>query len=300
MEHYTQANNLFITDELPVTYDKVQTQILVEKMYNKKQQRNLLRQCFKDILEPVKDKVLDENIVLDTLGILAIRQEIYVSSLVEMLIDKHQIDKSKQDIATCIVQAGTLGLYNGVVVNKNLKLFSKFSLAEKTLEILKQYQYLPPMIVPPLKVNQRNNNKGSGYYTIGSDSLILNANHHNNHISTDTLDTLNSIELTLNVDVIKTVRNNWSDLDKQREDESEQDYEDRVRAFENFEKSFMKTSAYLVNQGNKFYLTHKFDKRGRVYCCGYQANYQGNTFQKAVIEFNNKDLITEDVHWFEF
>lgn len=298
MKDYIQANNPFIIDELPVSYDKVQTQLLVEKMYNKKQQRNLLRKCFANVIEPIKDQLQSETIVLDILGILALRQEIYASSLVEMLVEKSQVDTSKKEIATAIVQAGTLGLFTGLVVNNNLKLVSKYSLHEDVNSILKQYQYLPPMIIRPCSLNQKHNNKGSGYLTIGSDSLILNNNHHTNDICIDTLEVLNSTELCLNIDVIKQIRNSWSNLDKPKEGETDEDYQQRVKAFEEFEKAFMKTSAYLVNQDNLFYLTHKFDKRGRIYCNGWTVSYQGNSYQKAVIEFKNKKPITNNVNWF--
>jgi DNA-directed RNA polymerase len=37
--------------------------------------------------------------------------------------------------------------------------------------------------------------------------------------------------------------------------------------------------------GNRFWLTHKYDKRGRTYCQGYHVSYQGNDYNKACIEF---------------
>lgn len=292
MNNYVKAVDLFVAEEIPTSYDKVATQILVEKMYNKKQQRNLLRKCFKPIIEPIQDKLSNVDIVLDVMGILAIREEIYITSLIEMLIEKHQIDQSKIEIAQAIIEGGYYGLYTGTVLNNNVKLYTKYNLSENTLQIINQYQYLLPMIVPPLLL-QKKNNRGSGYLTIGSDSLILNDNHHNLDICLDTLNKLNSTELSLNIDLIKTVRNHWSGLDAQAEDETEEEYLERVIAFERFEKQFMHDSAYLVNQDNKFYLTHKYDKRGRIYSCGYTINPQGNSYQKAVIELSNKELIND-------
>ena len=43
--------------------------------------------------------------------------------------------------------------------------------------------------------------------------------------------------------------------------------------------------------GNKFYFTHKVDKRGRLYCQGYHINYQSASYKKAMIELANKEII---------
>ena len=38
-------------------------------------------------------------------------------------------------------------------------------------------------------------------------------------------------------------------------------------------------------QEEPFYLTHKYDARGRVYCQGYHLSYQSDDFTNALIEF---------------
>jgi len=38
-------------------------------------------------------------------------------------------------------------------------------------------------------------------------------------------------------------------------------------------------------------MTHRYDKRGRVYCMGYHVNYQGTPWNKAVIELADKEMI---------
>jgi len=40
-------------------------------------------------------------------------------------------------------------------------------------------------------------------------------------------------------------------------------------------------------------LTHKYDKRGRCYSQGYHVNPQGNDWNKAVIEFAEKEPVTK-------
>jgi DNA-directed RNA polymerase len=40
-----------------------------------------------------------------------------------------------------------------------------------------------------------------------------------------------------------------------------------------------------------FHLTHKVDKRGRIYSQGYHVNTQGAAFKKAMIELAKEELI---------
>jgi DNA-directed RNA polymerase len=40
----------------------------------------------------------------------------------------------------------------------------------------------------------------------------------------------------------------------------------------------------LLGTNRKIYLTHRVDKRGRLYCHGYHLNYQGNEYRRAMID----------------
>ena len=48
----------------------------------------------------------------------------------------------------------------------------------------------------------------------------------------------------------------------------------------------------MVQCGNKFYLNHKVDKRGRIYCSGYHITTQGTAFKKASIELAHEEIVT--------
>jgi DNA-directed RNA polymerase len=47
----------------------------------------------------------------------------------------------------------------------------------------------------------------------------------------------------------------------------------------------------MVEMGNRFYLTHRYDKRGRTYAQGYHVNTQGNCWNKAVIELADEEVV---------
>jgi hypothetical protein len=93
------------------------------------------------------------------------------------------------------------------------------------------------------------------------------------------------------MDVVTFIRNQWRNLDKLKEGETHQEFEKRKRAFEKYDKSAKHVIKLITGVTNVFYLTHRYDKRGRTYCQGYHVNYQGTAWNKACVEFAQKELI---------
>lgn len=173
----------------------------------------------------------------------------------------------------------------------SMELFSRITLEPETLELIKQYQYLPPLVVPPKELT---NNKSSAYYTVKSDSLILKSNHHEGDICLDSLNQFNSIAFSLDERVIRQIRDTRKHLDSPKGDESKADWEARVQSFLKMEKESMKVFATLINSGNRYHHAHKVDKRGRTYCQGYHTSYQGNCYRKAITELADKEYLNEE------
>ena len=48
---------------------------------------------------------------------------------------------------------------------------------------------------------------------------------------------------------------------------------------------------FLLDNGGEFYLTHKFDYRGRCYDVGYYINSQGDDYQKYLIQLSKEEVI---------
>lgn len=167
----------------------------------------------------------------------------------------------------------------------------RYDVDQKTHDLINQYRYLPPMIVPPQKLKH---NMSSGYLTIERDSLILRDNHHDGDIGLQSLNTFNAIPLSINQEVVKGIGNTWKGIDKQKPDETLMDYQARVKAFEKYEQDSYWMLAMMIEMGNEFYLTHKVDKRGRTYAQGYHINTQGNSWNKACVEFHNQEVINWD------
>ena len=161
----------------------------------------------------------------------------------------------------------------------SLMVVSRIPLSEELIKYIENSQYLPPMVCEPLPLTH---NYSSGYLT-HNDSLILGTgNHHDGDLCLDVLNTMNRVALKLDLDFLSTVEEEPTfDLDTQ----------DKVDQWAQFkEQSYMFYD--LMNQnGNRLYLTHKVDKRGRIYSCGYHINTQGSSFKKASLELANEELV---------
>lgn len=149
------------------------------------------------------------------------------------------------------------------------------------------FQYPLPMVCEP---NTLKTNRDTGYITVRG-SAILRDNYHEEDICLDHLNRMNRVALRINSHTAGMIANRWRNLDKPKEDEDHKDFMKRKKAFEKFDSTVRFVMKFLYEAGNRFFLTHKYDKRGRSYCQGYHVNYQGAPWNKAVIELANPELV---------
>lgn len=151
---------------------------------------------------------------------------------------------------------------------------------------LERFQYPLPMVCQPKEVK---NNLQTGYYSIKG-SIILKDNHHEDDVCLDHINAMNGIKLKIDFNTARMIQNKWRGLDKANPNESKEDYQKRVRAFEKYDRTAREVMEAINVAGNEFHLTHRYDKRGRVYSQGYHINYQGAPWNKAVIEFAHEEV----------
>ena len=273
-------------------------QINLENTYNDMHIKTYLKQWLNMALEDneiFRTSLEDiQKYAYDILAILLLRgKRISINALYEMLLNKNNYADAEWIMASVF----TLTRLNLVSIEQDtrnsLYVLPLISLTDEQLELINSLQYKLPMIVEPLTTNQKGNNRGSGYYTKGSDSLILNQ-HHQYEICSDVLDRLNKVPFSINRAFMETISNSWKCMSEPEEMNIE-----TLKNYFMYEKSVFRTSAIMINHGNKFWFTHKYDKRGRIYCCGYQLNTQGNSYAKAQLELANKQLVTNEINFFE-
>lgn len=156
-----------------------------------------------------------------------------------------------------------------------------YSLDEETMQYLASTKYLPPMIVPPKKVQH---NYAEQYLT-KRESLILGGsiNHHNNKLSVDVINILNQQALSLDEEIAEMPEVPNKELDTV---EKQQQFNEMCLASKEVYRE-------LIKHGNEFYFTHKFDKRGRIYSQGYHVNIQATEYKKALINLAEPIKVTK-------
>lgn len=141
--------------------------------------------------------------------------------------------------------------------------------------------YLPPLVHKPAKLRH---NKDTPYLTIPPESVILNKGHHNGDVCLDALDIKNSVALSLDLGFLCTF---------EEEPTSDLDSPEKVAMWTKTKQQQMDFCTLLAQQGNRFYLAHKYDKRGRVYAQGFHISTQGTPYRKAMLEFADKETIND-------
>lgn len=160
-------------------------------------------------------------------------------------------------------------------------IISNITLSLQLQEYIANCAYLPPLVHKPKKLRH---NRDTPYLTIGQDSVILNKGHHNDDVCLDVLDSKNSVALTLDLEFLSKV---------EEESNSDLDTPEKQTMWLNQKRQSHEFYLLMAGQGNKFYLHHKYDKRGRIYDVGYHISTQGAPYKKAMLEFANKQVVTD-------
>ena len=259
----------------------------LETLYNKNQVIPRIKSLFIDCEEMDFIGFMQENDIPVDFGLallvqMALHKRCSLPTLAGIML-KHT--NTPQEAVDLIHKCAELDLIDW---SPDLKVFIvMFTIDAEVQEELDRFQFPLPMVVRPKKVRT---NKDNGYLN-SQGSLILKNNHHDDDVCLDHINRVNQVKFTINHDVARLVKNEWRNLDKPKEGESREDFDRRKRAFEKYDRTARDVMEIITRHGEEFYLTHKYDKRGRTYCQGYHVNYQGAAWNKAVVQFANKEII---------
>ena len=164
-----------------------------------------------------------------------------------------------------------------------INIHSRWLLDDKTLDYIEKTRYMNPMITVP---NTWHTNKGGGYITTRN-SVILGGKlkHHNQKQALNAVNILQKIKWSLDPRILKLGEKSKEPLDTPEKEE----------AFERFTRISKKVYKEMLKLSNVFFFTWRMDFRGRMYCDGYYINLQSNSFHKAMLEFTEKRLITDEI-----
>ena len=218
-------------------------------------------------------------------GIAYCQKEELFTSITAQLAGRLKFDDKLDAIKTVAELVAVLCLTDAFDIVKpskmsSLMVVSRIPLSDELISFIDNSQYLPPMVCEPLELL---NNYSSGYLT-HNDSLILGSgNHHDGDICIDVLNLVNKVQLRLDTEFLSTV---------EEQPTFELDTNDKKNQWNNFKRQSIDFYLLIAKADNKFYLTHKVDKRGRIYASGYHITTQGTAFKKAAIELSKEELIT--------
>lgn len=257
------------------------------------------------INEYVHNKFFDmHKVVLEVLVIIlpnkhAVKIQSVVGKLATFLNYDNHWDgiKTAAEIVT-VIGALDNSLYDIIPARHSstvgIEIIANYQLKEDTLQQLSNFKYLPPMIVAPSKISRNNQ---SAYLT-KNESIVLGANnHHAEYLALGAINIANSIELSLDTWLLDSREEKPSkssevqQIKKNGELETKNEMRNRHDSHVRMVKSSNKVYVDLVESGNKFYLTWKYDKRGRMYCSGYHVSIQAAEYKKAIINLANKQVI---------
>lgn len=258
--------------------ENMELQLEMEKLYSKNQ---LIPRIYKEFVdagfkEILKEKGIDIPFGLSLLVQMVLHKRASLTTLVGVLHSKCQ---SLQHCADSLYKAAESDLVTWNEPRQEFIII--YDIDAQVQKEIDTYQYPLPLVVKPKKVKT---NKDTGYY-LGNGSIILKNNHHDEDVNLEHINRMNSIHLRLNVDVLAHVKNRWKYIDKPKPNETLQEFKKRQKAFDKYNETSTEVIEGILINDEGFYLTHKYDKRGRIYCQGYHCSYQGNDYNKACVEF---------------
>lgn len=227
-----------------------------------------------------------EALVMDLfVGVAYVQHEQLFTSVSSQLAGRVGFSDKADSIATVAELLAVLCQTDAFDICKatkgaSLVLISRIELSEQLKGFIADSQYLPPMVCEPEELKHNHN---SGYLTHNDSLLLGKGNHHDGDLCLDVLNTQNHVALKLSIEFLCTVEEEPTyvfDLAQQEQQWNE------------YKRQSYQLYHLLVTQGNRFWLTHKVDKRGRIYAQGYHVSTMGSSFKKASIELAHEELVT--------
>jgi hypothetical protein len=175
----------------------------------------------------------------------------------------------------------------------SLMLCSCINVSDRVLAGIRNACYLPPMVCEPETIRH---NRESGYLTHNDSVILRGYNHHDGDVCLDVINTQNQTALSLNLDFLRQVdeepTKDFTEVDPNlNEFEQRLQRDEQKKQWENFKAQSTRMYVLMATQGNRFWITNKVDKRGRIYSQGYHINPQGTSYKKAMLELADKETV---------
>lgn len=236
-------------------------------------------------IKQLQELDIEELVVSIFVGVAYCQTEELFTSVTAQLASRLKFDDKKAAITTVAELVAVLCATDAFDINKaskgdSLVVVSRMKLSNGLIEYINNSAYLPPMVCEPLELT---NNYSCGYLSY-SDGLILGkGNMHTGDICLDVLNLVNRVALRLDVQMLGSV---------EEEPTYELDSTEKVSQWQAYKRQCYAFYTLLADQGNRFWLTNKVDKRGRIYAQGFHITTQGTAFKKSCVELHKEEIVT--------
>ena len=227
------------------------------------------------------------DLVMDVYTHIAYYQqpELFVSCTAQLAY-KLGFDDHRDSITTVAEIVGLLcqtDAYDIVKENPQaqLKIVNRLAMPKSVVDAIDRSIFMPPMVSEPRDLRS---NFESPYFSFNDCVILGRGNEHAEDVCLDVINTQNQVALSLDVEFLSSV---------EEQPTHEIDTAEKKRQWDVFKRQSYFIYNMLVKQGNRFWLVNKVDKRGRLYPHGYHVTTQGTPFKKAMIEFADKEVVTD-------
>lgn len=167
--------------------------------------------------------------------------------------------------------------------------------SKEILDKRKAMSFVLPSTELPLKVTDNNH---IGYRTI-NESIICGGvlKHHDKPLNLAHINRLNSNPYRVEHRIQFLYQPAFDPTPKLKDSgiyEDERDVSKRYESWKLLIAELPEKTKLLAQEGNRFYIHHKFDNGGRTYAKAFHLNYQGEAYCKAIVQAYNKELVEPD------
>ena len=249
---------------------QIEEELNQEEKYNKNQLLPRLFEIAEEIIDTVdKPTTLDKKLLSKIIGYLMLYKQLVPNVFVGLLFNTL---KDPQAISDALDKATD----EDYIDWDGTKFITKYVPSKEQQKILDMYCYPLPLYIKPAMVHK---NQEDGYHIKLNTGVVLKSNIKED-VNLDYINQENSVELELNEYAVNNNTNSWhADMNKGMN-------KAMFDRFNNAQQEVLKEY-----KDRAFYLTWKYDRRGRSYSQGYHINIQSNDYGKSLINFKHKEII---------
>lgn len=222
----------------------------------------------------IEESGCDVEMTNRVIAFLAIYKRLDISTLVAMLYKPNR-GKTLEEVCEEVENIAKHEFMRYEMENNQFVV--RFELDAQTQNEIGCFQYPLPLVIKPKLVKH---NMDSAYYLRNKQSILLNKKTSNKDVDLEHINLMNQVAFSINETVLAKAINKWKPDGKQTQSQ-----------IDRFNKYCGVAMKLMLENGNRFRFSHRYDYRGRTYCEGYYLNYQGNDYCKSILEFADKETI---------